>query len=335
MTTADGPQTLGDAWNLRWPERHLLLWCMLCITIGFLMVLGAGHDNDRLVTAGDLLPLAVYGVSLVTVHSALVLCRFQGDQTLLAVVAFLAGFGLLAQYRMGSFDRVDYTALSNFVLPAGMAIMLATAVVLMRGRYHLLASGFWVWGALSLGLVAALLATGQRFRGGVYAVGFITPTEILKITVVLFLAGFIDRHVKALGRWGGKSLAPPMRGIAATDRFLGGVGGTVAATAGSGDVRDSQHRPHRHAIHRHRPYRLPHLWRPDRHRAGLPDAALFPARTTAASRPGKIPSRTRPAPVGRFCRGCRVFIPGGYGEKASVKVTPNTHPSRSRISSTR
>jgi len=80
-------------------------------------------------------------------------------------------------------------------------VMLAAAAAFMDGRYRVLAAGFWVWGGLSLALVALLLATGERFRGAVYGAGLITPTEVLKVSVVLFLAGFVEHHARALGRW--------------------------------------------------------------------------------------------------------------------------------------
>ena len=57
--------------------------------------------------------------------------------------------------------------------------------------------------------MAVVLATGQRYRGGLYGIGFITPTELLKLTMVLFTAAFVDHHLKQLSRWRG--LVPPLR----------------------------------------------------------------------------------------------------------------------------
>jgi cell division protein FtsW (lipid II flippase) len=161
----------------------------------------------------DLLPLTVYGLSLICVHLALVWARFRGDQVLLASAAFLAGFGLLAQTRMGAFRSDDGPAIALYVFPAGVLLMLAVSAAFMRGRYRVLAGGTWVWAGLSVLLVTLLLVTGQRFRGGVYAAGFITPTEMLKVTVVLFAASFIDRHARRLGKWEGYGLVPPWRDL--------------------------------------------------------------------------------------------------------------------------
>jgi cell division protein FtsW (lipid II flippase) len=160
----------------------------------------------------SLVPLLVYGLCLAGVHLALVLTRFRGDQTLVAVVAFLAGFGLLAQYRMGAYAvDVGGVAPALYLVPGGFVLMLGTALAFADGRYRVLARGLWLWAGLSLLLVAVLLVTGQRFRGAVYALGFTTPTEVLKVTVVLGLAAWLDRQGRALARWHPRLPLPPWR----------------------------------------------------------------------------------------------------------------------------
>ncbi len=211
--TPKRPTSLADAWMLRWPERHLLLLCVLSIALGFIMVLGSGFADGRLFDPRVLLPLLVYIVCLTAMHLVLVAARFHGDQILLATLAFLAGFGLLAQSRMGSFDLSDLSAPGLYLFPAGVVLMLAVCIALMRGRYERLAAGIWGWAGISLALVAALLLLGHRYRGAVYGGGLITPTEILKVTVVLFLASYIDRHAKRLGNWGKGFPRPPLRDL--------------------------------------------------------------------------------------------------------------------------
>lgn len=205
---------LQASWDLRRPERHLLLWCLLCVSLGFLMGLGAIRGGGRAVALVDLVPLLIYAASLVGLHLALVLSYYRGDQVLPGAVAFLAGFGVLSQYRMGAFDPTHPMALGHFLLPAGFALMLGAAIGLSHGRYRSLAAGIWVWAGLSLALVALVLTTGQRFRGGVYGVNFMTPTELLKVTVPLFLAAFIDRWGDVLADWGPHRVIPPLRALA-------------------------------------------------------------------------------------------------------------------------
>jgi cell division protein FtsW (lipid II flippase) len=207
------PDNLRASWDYRRPERHLLLGCLFCIGVGFLLVLGSAHADDNARGAADVLPLGVYALSLATVHLVLVVSGFRGDQILVASAAFLSGFGLLAQTRMGAFQTADGTAIAHFLFPAGVFLMLAANGAFMRGRFEALAAAMWGWAVVSLLLVMALLVTGQRFRGGVYAAGFITPTELLKVTVVLFAAAFIVRYAKPLGKWTGYGLLPPWKDL--------------------------------------------------------------------------------------------------------------------------
>ena len=104
MKAVSPQKGIAGAWDLRRPERQLLLVCLLCVSLGFLMVLGSGRAVGRAPGLPDLLPLLFYALCLFAVHLTLVFSRFRGDQVLPAVVAFLAGVGLLAQDRMGVFD---------------------------------------------------------------------------------------------------------------------------------------------------------------------------------------------------------------------------------------
>jgi cell division protein FtsW (lipid II flippase) len=89
------------------------------------------------------------------------------------------------------------------LLPIGVGLMLGVAILGRNGRYGLAAAATWVWAGVSLLLVTLVLVTGQRYRGAVYGFGFITPTELLKLTMVLFTAAFVDQHLKQLSRWRG------------------------------------------------------------------------------------------------------------------------------------
>ncbi|NEX22701.1 FtsW/RodA/SpoVE family cell cycle protein [Thiorhodococcus mannitoliphagus] len=217
------PTTLSEAWALRWPERHLLTICALAISLGFMMVLGSGYAEGQPFKVMDLAPFAIYGACLAVMHITLVAARFHGDQILLSSLAFLAGFGLLAQYRMGTLDLSDPTSASLYLFPGSIALMLAVCLALMRGRYERLKDGLWIWAGLSLLLVAALLALGQRYRGGVYGAGLITPTEFLKVTVVLFLASFVDRNAKPLANWGKGFPRPPLKALLPLGVFWAGL----------------------------------------------------------------------------------------------------------------
>jgi cell division protein FtsW (lipid II flippase) len=204
---------IAQAWDLRAPERALLAWSLTCITLGFVMLWVSTAASGVGVEPHDLLPLGIYALSLLLVHLMLVLAKFRGDQLLVVAVAFLSGFGMLAQYRMGSFESSDRISLNMLLFPVGFVLMSSIAIALMSGRYSTLMQSrlVWVWAGLSIGLLTVLLVFGHRFRGGVYAAGFLTPSEIVKVTVVLFVAAFVDRNSKALGNWGRGFPLPPWR----------------------------------------------------------------------------------------------------------------------------
>ncbi|EGV19887.1 FtsW/RodA/SpoVE family cell cycle protein [Thiocapsa marina] len=215
MSRANGPLDIAGTWDLRAPERALLAWSVVTIALGFFMLWGSTHVGGEAIGRLDLLPLVLYALSLLTLHLMLVTARFGGDQLILVAVAFLSGFGMLAQYRMGSFETTGTISLNLILFPIGLILTGATAIVLMRGRYQAVTQGhwIWVWAMLSLGLLAMLLMFGQRFRGGVYAAGLSTPSEILKVTIVLFVAGFVARNAKSLSFWGHGLPLPPWRAL--------------------------------------------------------------------------------------------------------------------------
>jgi cell division protein FtsW (lipid II flippase) len=206
------PETLAERWTARAPERKLVLWVLFAIGVGFLMVLGALPKDGIAVRWTDLVPPLGFVLACFGAHLILVAAGSRGDQLLLALVAFIAGIGLLAQFRMGVYAGTGLT-LDHMLLPAGVTALALTAVALMDGRYRPLAAGVWFWAVLSLAIVAFVLATGQRFRGAIYGAGFITPTEGLKLTVVLFAAAFVDRNAKALGKWHTPVPFPPLQAL--------------------------------------------------------------------------------------------------------------------------
>jgi len=203
-------------WQERRPERRLLAMCLGLIGLGFILVLGALHGTGKPLGLAILLPYLLYGLCLVVLHLSLVLAGFRGDQLLGVALAFLAGLGLLAQIRLGAFDpdAGGEVRLHAYAFVGGFLILVAVAWGCMGGRYRLLATGHWpwFWAGLSLALVILLLATGQRFRGAVFGAGLITPTELLKVSFILFVAAYIDREAKALANgWLFHGLIPPWR----------------------------------------------------------------------------------------------------------------------------
>ena len=190
--------TIADIWSFRSIERRLFFACFLTIAFGY-----AGFFLNDLKQAGSvaqqgIFPLLIFGLSLLLMHVWFIITRFQGDPVILGSVTFLGGFGVLAQYRMGLFDFEDPWRLSHFAYPIGVLMMLLMIGIFKNGRYQALRRLSWAAAGVSLILVAVLIAMGTRYRGAYYAAGQLTPTEILKLLMVLFLGGYFASREKEI-----------------------------------------------------------------------------------------------------------------------------------------
>jgi len=190
--------TISQIWAFRSIERKLFFACFLTIGFGY-----AGFFLNDLKQASEtvqrgILPLVVFGISLLIMHGWFLVTRFKGDPVILGSVVFLGGFGILAQYRMGLFDFEHPWRLSHFAYPIGVILMLFVIGIFKNGRYQLLRSTGWIAAALSIFIVAVLIATGSRYRGAYYAAGQLTPTEILKLLMVVFMAGYFATREKEI-----------------------------------------------------------------------------------------------------------------------------------------
>lgn len=183
---------LIDIWHYRQPERLLFLWSFMAITVGYVLVLvrktGVTPFDWRVLS-----PLAVYLSAMVIVHITLVLFKFRGDPMLLGVVFFLAGFGMLAQFRMGTMDFIVSENYSRFALPAGLALMLVVILLFRKGRYLILEPLAVSCLFAAIALLGAIFIWGERYRGALFLPGNINPADLVKIFLVIFLAGFLVR----------------------------------------------------------------------------------------------------------------------------------------------
>ena len=115
------------------------------------------------------------------------------DWWMCAAVVVLAVFGFLLQVRLaGTVPALEGT----MPLLAGMLAGVVAAVACGGGRAgrFLEGKGKWIALGVAVALMLALLAFGRRYRGGLYLPGRINPSEIVKLCLVAFLAGWLDRH---------------------------------------------------------------------------------------------------------------------------------------------
>ena len=132
---------------------------------------------------------------------------FRGDQVLLPVTAALAGLGLLMVQRL----HVDLAARDPssanlaqrqlIYLAAGLAVLWGT-VVLFR-RLDWLRRYKYTWLLLSLALLGVTFVFGQEIYGARLWIRIgpfqAQPSEIAKVTLVTFLAAFLEDHRDLVG----------------------------------------------------------------------------------------------------------------------------------------
>ena len=119
------------------------------------------------------------------------------DWWMCVAVLALAVFGVLLQVRLaGSVPALQ----GLFPLLAGFVVGVAAAIVCGGGRAgrFLEGKGKWVAFGVASALLLALLAFGRRYRGGLYLPGRINPSELVKLCLAAFLAGWLGTPGRTL-----------------------------------------------------------------------------------------------------------------------------------------
>lgn len=126
----------------------------------------------------------------------------------------LAALGVAVQARLGEGAPV--------LLPLGLGLAggLAAAGACAGGRAGrmLRGAGPWIAWGVAFALMALLLVAGRRYRGGLYLPGRLNPSELVKLCVVVCLAGWLARGKKG----------PAARDVLAGGALVGAVGALVA-----------------------------------------------------------------------------------------------------------
>ena len=108
------------------------------------------------------------------------------DGWLFAAVCALAALGFFQQIRIA--ETVPGV---GFFLPyaLGSVCGIAAMFVFSGERAAVLLRARWIALGAALALLAALLAFGRRYRGGLYLPGRLNPSELVKLCMVVFAAG--------------------------------------------------------------------------------------------------------------------------------------------------
>jgi cell division protein FtsW (lipid II flippase) len=143
--------------------------------------------------------LAIYILALFAVHVALVLAGRRTDQILLPTMGLLGGIGLLLMIRLpqdlaGRFGGLAQTQLLwlviGLVIVAALAVAVRNDVWLRRYKY--------TWAAVGVALLLATFVFGREINGARLSVTIGPfsgqPSELLKVILVVFLAGYLSEN---------------------------------------------------------------------------------------------------------------------------------------------
>jgi cell division protein FtsW (lipid II flippase) len=196
---------------MAWRWRELWLVALVCL-VGLCGALMLSLVWNRPLTDARFRPLYAFLLLFLAGHAVLSGARFRGDQVLIPLAGGLTVLGLLLVTR----------------LTPGLAPRQATWAALGTGAMLAIALGPWecrllerykyTSAAVGMALVALTLlfgidpnASGARLWLGTRALSF-QPSEILKVLLVIFLAGYlVDKRellTSSVVRWGPLRLPP-------------------------------------------------------------------------------------------------------------------------------
>ncbi len=206
-----------STWAARRSERLLFASVLAAVLAAHIMMALVRFGNAPVFEPRDLFPLGALLVSMTLTHLVFTATGFRGDTRLAPAAFFLVGLGLLARFRMGvrEFEGGDLARPAALAFPLGVAAFLAVTLALRKGRYRLLERAALPALVLSAAVLGLIVLTGERFRGSIYMRGHLNPSEIVKILLPLFLAGFFAPRWKEWSRatWGIPQ--PPWRSLLA------------------------------------------------------------------------------------------------------------------------
>ncbi len=180
------------------PRELLFLLFPILLALGLFALLTMVL-RDRLPTPADLWPALALGAGLLVAHLVVSWRAPRADPYLLPIVGVLQAVGLVMTYRLapGIASRQF-----NWLL-IGLAAFVILMVALPRDLRWLRRYPYF-WAASGLALLALTLVIGRAPSGGGpnlwLAIGPFTfqPSELLKILLVVFLAGFLERRREQL-----------------------------------------------------------------------------------------------------------------------------------------
>ncbi len=187
------------AW--RWLELRMLLPLLLLVPLGFAVTHMARTGSADI---GPMLLAAIYLVTMLIAHFALVAAGHRGDPLLLPLVATIGGVGIVMLNRLApdlgetaAFGlNLDIAATQMLWFVIGVAAMLAVAIGLRDDRFLRHYKYTWALAGIAMLMFTFLFGTevnGARLWIYLGPIGF-QPSEFIKIVLVVFIAGYLAEH---------------------------------------------------------------------------------------------------------------------------------------------
>ena len=155
---------------------------------------------DRELNLTDGLLPAGFLLSAIVAHGLLVLFGSRADPALLPIWVVLSGTGLAFQYRLQMVDVNSWQSPGCWSFAAGPVVLALNAIITGKGRMKILSRLSWVWILAAFGISLAVLATGVQYRGGIFGPGKTTPTELIKLLLILGISGLLVRYGRNITR---------------------------------------------------------------------------------------------------------------------------------------
>ncbi|HEY3071372.1 MAG TPA: FtsW/RodA/SpoVE family cell cycle protein [Candidatus Limnocylindrales bacterium] len=189
----------------RWREMWLLLIVALTLYVGSISLgatEGATAGKALTLTPAEDQPLAIYLGALLLAHLAQVVAGRRTDQVLLPAVAMLGGISLLLMERLPqslvsqSFGGLDLGLGQVQLLWLLLAIALITILSIVVRSDSWLRLYKYTWAAAGIGLLVLTFIRGEDVNGArlILVIGPFSgqPIELLKVIMVVFLAGYLS-----------------------------------------------------------------------------------------------------------------------------------------------
>jgi len=204
--------------TLRFVELQLLIAPSLLTIVGLLTIFLVPRGDVRW-SWSDIWVSLAYVVMVAAISLSFSIIGFRGDQVLLPLTITLSGLGLLMVQRLhpvlAARDDVYAGLAFKQLIYLGLGLVILWASVVIFRQIDWLRRFKYTWLALSLLLLGVTVIFGQEINGARLWIQVgpfqAQPSEIVKITLVTFLAAYLDDKRDLVGsswRFGRLHLPP-------------------------------------------------------------------------------------------------------------------------------